>query len=65
MVVSDAIESRGPRAIAPLEWKALFYARGLTSPLMDSQFDNDETLREIILGAEQAEFDRRAAAERD
>jgi NAD(P)-dependent dehydrogenase (short-subunit alcohol dehydrogenase family) len=60
-VVIDAIESRGPRAIAPLEWKALFYARGVTSPLMDSQFDNDETLREIILGAEQAEFDRRAA----
>jgi NAD(P)-dependent dehydrogenase (short-subunit alcohol dehydrogenase family) len=59
-VVIDAIESRGPRAIAPLEWKGLFYARGLTSPLMDSQFDNDETLREIILGAEQAEFDRRA-----
>jgi NAD(P)-dependent dehydrogenase (short-subunit alcohol dehydrogenase family) len=58
-VVIDAIESRGPRAIAPLEWKALFYARGFTSPLMDSQFDNDETLRGIILGAEQAEFDRR------
>jgi NAD(P)-dependent dehydrogenase (short-subunit alcohol dehydrogenase family) len=61
-VVIDAIESRGPRAIAPLEWKALFYARGFTSPLMDSQFDNDETLRGIILGAEQAEFDRRGIA---
>jgi NAD(P)-dependent dehydrogenase (short-subunit alcohol dehydrogenase family) len=59
-VVIDALESRGPRAIAPPEWKALFYARGLTSPLMDSQFDNNETLRGIILAAEQAEFDRRA-----
>ena len=62
-VVIDALESRGPRAIAPLEWKALFFARGATAPLMDSQFDADPVLHEIVLGAEAAEFDRRPAVE--
>ncbi len=62
-VIIDALERRGPRAIAPTEWKALFYARGLVSPLMDQQFDNDATLMEIILDAERAEPDRRRADE--
>ena len=39
------------------------YARGLVSPLMDQQFDNDATLMEIILDAEKAEPDRRRADE--
>ena len=61
-VIIDAVEQRAARAIAPAEWKALFFARGLTSPLMDSQFDSDSNLKEIVLDAEQAEFDRRKAA---
>ena len=58
-VIIDALEKRGARAIAPLEWKALFFARGFTSPVMDAQFDDDPVLMEIVVGAEQAEFDRR------
>ena len=58
-VIVEALEKRAPRAIAPLEWKALFFARGFTSPVMDRRFDEDETMSEIVLGAEQAEFDRR------
>jgi NAD(P)-dependent dehydrogenase (short-subunit alcohol dehydrogenase family) len=58
--VIDALEHRAPRAIAPAEWEALFYARGFASPLMDSRFDSDPVVNEIILGAEQAEFDRRS-----
>ncbi len=62
-VIIEALESRGARAIAPLEWKALFFARGFTSPWMDGQFDNDPVMKEIVIGAEQAEFDRRKSAE--
>ena len=58
-VIIDAIEERGARAIAPAEWKALFYARGFTASLMDRQFDEDPVLKEIVLGAEQAERDLR------
>lgn len=61
-VIIEALEHRAPRAIAPGEWKALFYARGLASPLMDRRFDSDTTMNEIILGAEQAEFDRQGSA---
>lgn len=61
-VIIEALEHRAPRAIAPGEWKALFHARGLASPLMDSRFDSDATMNEIILGAEQAEFDRQGPA---
>ena len=40
----------------------MFFARGFTSPVMDRQFDDDPVLREIVVGAEQAEFDRRESA---
>ncbi len=56
-VIIDALEGRGPRAIAPAEWKALFYARGFTAQLMDRKFDSDPVLQEIVLGAEQTESD--------
>jgi NAD(P)-dependent dehydrogenase (short-subunit alcohol dehydrogenase family) len=59
-VIIDALESRSPRAIAPWEWKLIFHARGLTSPLMDLQLDTDATLSEIVLAAEAAELDRQA-----
>ncbi len=62
-VIIDALEKRGARAIAPLEWRALFFARGFTSPVMDHQFDDDPVLREIVVGAEQAEFERRIEPE--
>jgi NAD(P)-dependent dehydrogenase (short-subunit alcohol dehydrogenase family) len=57
-VIIDALEKRSARAIAPGEWKALFFARGLTSPVMDQQFNSDSTLEEIVLGAEDAEQQR-------
>jgi hypothetical protein len=56
------LEKRSARAIAPVEWKVLFYARGFASPLMDRQFDDHPTVMESLLGAEQAEFDRREPA---
>ncbi len=61
-VIVKALEKRSARAIAPPEWKALFFARGFASPVMDRQFDGDPALKEIILGAEQAEFERRESA---
>jgi NAD(P)-dependent dehydrogenase (short-subunit alcohol dehydrogenase family) len=61
-VIIKALESRSARAIAPWEWAILFHARGAAQPVLDRQFDTDATLHEIILGAEQAEFDRRASA---
>jgi NAD(P)-dependent dehydrogenase (short-subunit alcohol dehydrogenase family) len=59
-VIVKAIESRSPRAIAPWEWAVLFHGRGFTQPLQDQQFDNDANLSEVVLEAEQAEFDRQA-----
>ena len=56
-VIIEALEKRSARAIAPAEWKALFFARGLTAPLMDLQFDSDPSLKEIILDAERADRD--------
>ncbi len=61
-VIIEALEGRSARAIAPAEWKALFFARGLTAPLMDQQFDNDPSLMEIILDAERADRDPGDAA---
>jgi NAD(P)-dependent dehydrogenase (short-subunit alcohol dehydrogenase family) len=60
--IVEALEKRSARAIAPVEWKVLFYARGFASPLMDRQFDDHPTVMESLLGAEQAEFDRREPA---
>jgi NAD(P)-dependent dehydrogenase (short-subunit alcohol dehydrogenase family) len=60
-VIIKALESRSARAIAPWEWAILFHARGAAQPVLDRQFDTDTTLHEIILGAEQAEFDRQAS----
>lgn len=57
-VIIKAIESRSPRAIAPWEYSILFHGRGVTGPVLDRRFDTDPILREIVLGAEQAEFDR-------
>ena len=56
---AEAIESRSPRAIAPWEWNLLFSARGLFSPLMDRQLESDPTAGEIVLAAENDEFERR------
>jgi NAD(P)-dependent dehydrogenase (short-subunit alcohol dehydrogenase family) len=61
-VIIEALEKRGARAIAPLEWEALFFVRGLTSAVMDQQFEDDPAMMEIVLGAEQAEFARRESS---
>lgn len=50
--VIKAIEKREPRAIAPTEWKALFYARGSAGPLTDRQLDRDPAVGRSIEEAE-------------
>ena len=52
-VVIDAIEKRNPRAIAPTEWKALFYARGLLVPAFDKRIDEDQAIAQIVPQAEE------------
>ncbi|MCB0863353.1 MAG: SDR family NAD(P)-dependent oxidoreductase [Solirubrobacterales bacterium] len=51
-VVIEALESRQPRAIAPTEWKGLFYVRGLIGPAFDKRLDEDEAIAEIVPQAE-------------
>lgn len=51
-VVIEALEKRSPRAIAPGEWKALYYARGLLGPLLDRRLDEDAAIAQIIPEAE-------------
>ena len=50
--IVEGIEARSPRVIAPGEWKALFYLRGLLGPFMDRRFENDPRVAEIVLEAE-------------
>ncbi|MCB0870603.1 MAG: SDR family NAD(P)-dependent oxidoreductase [Solirubrobacterales bacterium] len=52
-VVIDALEKREPRAIAPAEWKAMFYARGLIGPMFDKRVDEDQAIAQIIPQAEE------------
>jgi len=47
-----ALERRAPRAIAPNEWKGLFYARGVAGPLTDRQFDRDPSVARSVNEAE-------------
>jgi len=51
-VVIEAIEKREPRAIAPAEWKALFYGRGLLGPAIDKRIDEDRAIAQIVPQAE-------------
>lgn len=51
-VVIRALEHRQPRAIAPTEWKGLFYGRGLLGPAIDKRMDEDAALARIIPEAE-------------
>jgi len=50
--VIAAIEKRRPRAIAPAEWKAMFYGRGLLGPAFDKRVDEDQAIAQIIPEAE-------------
>ncbi len=50
--IVGALERRAPRAIAPNEWKGLFYARGLAGPATDRQFDRDPSVARSIREAE-------------
>ena len=52
-VVIEAIEKRQPRAIAPAEWKALFYGRGIFGPMFDKRIDEDQAIAQIVPEAEQ------------
>ena len=51
-VVINALEKRQPRAIAPAEWKAMFYGRGILCPLFDKRVDEDQAIAQIIPEAE-------------
>lgn len=51
-VVITALEKREPRAIAPAEWKGLFYGRGLLCPMMDKRLDEDGAIAQVIPEAE-------------
>ena len=51
-VVIDALEKREPRAIAPAEWKALFYGRGVLGPVFDRMVDEDQAIAQIVPEAE-------------
>lgn len=51
-VVIEALESRGPRAIAPREWKGMFYGRGLLCPFIDKRLDEDQAIAQIVPEAE-------------
>jgi NAD(P)-dependent dehydrogenase (short-subunit alcohol dehydrogenase family) len=51
-VIVEGIGRRSPRVIAPFEWKALFFLRGLLGPCMDRRFENDPRVAEIVLEAE-------------
>ena len=48
----DAIEKREPRAIAPAEWMALFYGRGVFGPVFDRMVDEDQAIAQIVPEAE-------------
>ncbi|MCO5314627.1 MAG: short-chain dehydrogenase/reductase [Solirubrobacterales bacterium] len=50
--VIKALEKRSARAIAPNEWKGLFYARGLAGPATDKTFDQDPAVARSIKEAE-------------
>lgn len=51
-VVIAALEKHRPRAIAPAEWKALFYGRGLFGPAIDKRIDEDRAIAQIVPQAE-------------
>lgn len=51
--VMRAIERRQPRAIAPAEWKAMFYGRGVLGPLIDRRMDGDQAIAEVVPQAEE------------
>ena len=51
-VVIKALEKREPRAIAPAEWKAMFYGRGVLCPMFDKRVDQDQAIAQIIPEAE-------------
>jgi NAD(P)-dependent dehydrogenase (short-subunit alcohol dehydrogenase family) len=51
-VVINALEKREPRAIAPAEWKALFYGRGVLGPAFDKRIDEDQAIAQIVPQAE-------------
>lgn len=51
-VIIDGIGERSPRVIAPAEWKAMFFLRGLLGPFTDRRFENDPKVQEIVLEAE-------------
>ncbi len=46
--IIKGIEHRAPRVIAPLEWKVLFYSRGLLGPLTDRRFAADPTIADLV-----------------
>jgi len=51
-VVIRALEKRAPRAIAPAEWKGMFYGRGVLGPLMDKRIDEDGAVAQVVPEAE-------------
>jgi len=57
-VVISALERRAPRAIAPAEWRGMFYARGLVGPLIDSRMDRDQAIAQIVPEAESRQATR-------
>lgn len=42
------LEHRAPRVIAPLEWKAMFYGRGLLGPATDRIFGTDAVIADLV-----------------
>lgn len=50
-----ALERRSPRAIAPAEWRALFYGRGLLGPLVDGRMAEDAAVARAVRAIESGE----------
>ncbi len=48
----EAIERRSPRAIAPAEWRAIFYGRGVVGPLLDRRMAGDAAIARAVEAAE-------------
>lgn len=51
-VVIRALEKHEPRAIAPAEWKGMFYGRGIICPLIDKRMDDDQAIAQVVPEAE-------------
>ncbi|MBN8866575.1 MAG: SDR family NAD(P)-dependent oxidoreductase [Solirubrobacterales bacterium] len=56
-VIVGALERRSARAIAPAEWKGMFYGRGLLGPLIDRRMDEDQAIAQVVPEAEARQTD--------